>query len=214
MKQQDARNEILETIRKGKPESQPLPEYSFPPYPGKPRENLITCILAVNGKAVLFRTREEAVSWLMAQEELDMEKHQVYSSAPGIEGNVPESDLADLRNASKIHSCITEGEMGVGETGSIWVTDESLRHAVCALLCQHLFILLDSSRITGDMHSAYSQIRLQDHQYGSFFTGPSATADIEAVRITGAQGPLSMTALLYNCEEAEVPPKVLSAARK
>lgn len=47
-------------------------------------------------------------------------------------------------------------------------------------------------------------------QYGSFFTGPSATADIEAVHITGAQGPLAMTVLLYNCENAPDTPEIIA----
>lgn len=66
--------------------------------------------------------------------------------------------------------------MGVGEMGSVWVTDESLVHAACALLSRHLFIFLDSKKVVGGLHDAYAALKLADHQYGSFYTGPSATA--------------------------------------
>ena len=49
----------------------------------------------------------------------------------------------------------------------------------------------------GNMHDAYNFIDLKNNQYGSFFTGPSATADIEAIHITGAQGEISLTVFLY-----------------
>ena len=41
---------------------------------------------------------------------------------------------------------VTEGELGVGEMGSIWVTDDSLGHAACALLSRRLFVFLDSKQ--------------------------------------------------------------------
>ena len=88
--------------------------------------------------------------------------------------------------------------MGVGETGSVWVTDESLGGAACALFSTDLYLLLDSRKVVDGIHTAYSQLDIRKAAYGSFFTGPSATADIEAVHITGAQGEISLTVLLYD----------------
>jgi len=76
-------------------------------------------------------------------------------------------------------------------------------------LSRHLFIFLDSSKIVHGLHEAYASLNLREHQYGSFYTGPSATADIEAVHVTGAQGPLSLTVLLYNCADAPNPPELM-----
>lgn len=210
MTDQEAKNEILARIKSGKPELAPLPDIAVYSYQGKPLEDFVKNLLNVDGRVVCFKTKAVAVDWLLAQTKLEGATNLIYSTAQEIAGNFKEDELADLRNAHKINICITEGELGVGETGSIWVTDASLNHAACALLAQQLFIFLDKNRIVGGLPEAYEKITLQESQYGSFYTGPSATADIEAIHITGAQGPLALTALLYNCDDASVPPKVLT----
>lgn len=209
MNQQGSRQKILARIRIGKPESRPLPEIPHYSWPGNAVENFISHLLNFDGKAIKFRTRSDAVAWLDKQEETDVSRHAIYSTAAGVKGNMDENELADLRNGGKIEACITEGELGVGEMGSIWVTDKSLGKPACALLSRQLFIFLDSAHIINGLHEAYASLELGDNQYGAFYAGPSATADIEAVRITGAQGPIAMTVLLYNCEDAEEPPKLL-----
>lgn len=209
MTQQSAEMEILERIRKGKPQPQALPELPAYACPGDPLENFIGKLVGFDGRAIKFGSREEAVKWLLGQPGLDPAKKRIYSKASGVPGNVTEAELADLRNAASIHSCVTEGQLGVGEMGAIWVTNASLGHTVCALLARQLFILLDRAALVGGMHEAYARISLREHQYGSFFTGPSATADIEAVHITGAQGPLGLTALIYNCPDAPAEPVLI-----
>lgn len=198
MNQQDIKNEILGRIRAGKPRLCPLPDVPLYGWPGNPVDEFIRHLVSFDGKAVKFKNRGEAVGWLMSQPGMDGTK-AIYSAAEGVAGNVGEEEIADLHNAHIIDTCVAESPLGVGEMGSVWVTAESLGHAACALLARHLFILLDSTKIIGGLHEAYASLRLADHQYGSFFTGPSATADIEAIHITGAQGPLSLTVLLYNC---------------
>ena len=171
------------------------------PWPGDPLAGFISHLEGFDGKAVKFATRAEALRWLATQPEMAPSQNAVYSTLDDVTGNFGEKDLTDLRNAEKINTCVTEAEMGVGEMGSVWVTDRTLRHPACALMSRHLFVLLDASNIVGGLHQAYARLSLRNQQYGSFFTGPSATADIEAVHITGAQGPLSMTVLLYNCKQ-------------
>lgn len=209
MNQQDIKNEILDRIRAGKPKLCPLPDVPMYGYPGNPVDDFIEHLLSFDGKAIKFRSRQDAVDWLVKQPEMDSATKTIYSAADGVEGNVTEDDVADLHNAHKIETCVAESSMGVGEMGSVWVTDESLRHAACALLSRRLFILLDSTKIIAGQHDAYASLRLADHQYGSFYTGPSATADIEAVHITGAQGPLSLTVMLYNCDDAPATPQLM-----
>ena len=206
---QDAKNEILARIRAGLPESHPLPEVPMYPYAGDSVKEFIKHLLSFDGRAVKFATRADAIVWLNAQADMNSSERIIYSSADGVEGNFSENRLDDMHNAHQIETCVTEGEMGVGEMGSIWVTDRSLRHAACALLSRRLYILIDSANIVGGLHEAYSRIKLRENQYGSFYTGPSATADIEAVHITGAQGPLSLTALIYNCADAPSVPQLM-----
>ena len=179
----------------------PLPDVPMYPWPGDPLAGFISHLEGFDGKAVKFATRAEALRWLATQPEMAPSQNAVYSTLDDVTGNFGEKDLTDLRNAEKINTCVTEAEMGVGEMGSVWVTDRTLRHPACALMSRHLFVLLDASKIVGGLHQAYARLILRNQQYGSFFTGPSATADIEAVHITGAQGPLSMTVLLYNCKQ-------------
>lgn len=209
MTQQDIKNEILDRIRAGKPELCPLPDVPMYGYPGNPLDDFVEHLLSFDGKAIKFKTREDAVSWLKTQPEMDSTKMTIYSATDGVEGNVSEDELTDLHNAHNIETCVAESSMGVGEMGSVWVTDESLKHAACALLSRRLFIFLDSKKIIAGLHDAYASLRLADHQYGSFYTGPSATADIEAVHITGAQGPLSLTVMVYNCEDAPATPQLM-----
>ncbi len=208
MNQQEAKTEILARIRAGKPALHPLPDVPMYPYPGNPTEEFIRHLLNFDGRAVRFKNRQDAIAWLKTQPEMDMAKMKVYSAATDVEGNFGEDQLTDLHNAHLIDTCVAEGELGVGEMGSIWVTDRSLRHAACALLSRRLFLFLDSNDIVGGLHETYARIKLRDNQYGSFYTGPSATADIEAVHITGAQGPLSLTAMVYNVPDAPEPPQL------
>lgn len=209
MDTQEAKNEIIARIKSGKPRLMTLPEVPRFGWPGNPLENFIKMLLGFDGRAVKFANRADAVRWLTAQPEMDMAQNVVYSSAKDVEGNMSEEQLTDLHEACSIETCVTEAEMGVGETGSVWVTDKSLGHAACALLSRHLFVLLDSAKIVNGIHEAYARLDLRNCQFGSFFSGPSATADIEAVHITGAQGPLSLTVLLYNCPDAPNPPSPL-----
>lgn len=209
MNQQDTKNDILARIRSGKPALIPLPDVPAYGWPGDPLENFVGKLLSFDGKAVKFKTRADALAWLAGQPEMDSSKMAIYSSAEGVTGNVSEDDVADLHNAHKIDTCVSESSMGVGEMGSVWVTDESLRHAACALLSRRLFMFLDAKKIVGGLHEAYASMKLADHQYGSFYTGPSATADIEAVHITGAQGPLSLTVMIYNCPDAPEKPELM-----
>lgn len=209
MNQQDTKNDILARIRSGKPALIPLPDVPAYGWPGDPLENFVGKLLSFDGKAVKFKTRADALAWLAGQPEMDSSKMVIYSSAEGVTGNVSEDDVADLHNAHKIDTCVSESSMGVGEMGSVWVTDASLRHAACALLSRRLFMFLDAKKIVGGLHEAYASMKLADHQYGSFYTGPSATADIEAVHITGAQGPLSLTVMIYNCPDAPDKPELM-----
>lgn len=206
---QDARQEILAQIKKGKPAPHPLPE--LPHFEPKSFgvDDFIKKLLSFDGRCVRTKSREAALRWLASQPELETGKNQIFSTVPEFTGNFTDTDLTDLRNAHKIDSCVTEGLYGVAEMGSIYVTDTSLGHAACALLTKRLFVLLDTAKILGDMHDAYCTINLSQSQYGSYFTGPSATADIEAVHITGAQGPLALTAVLYNCADADEVPQLL-----
>lgn len=205
----NARQEILSRIQPKNPDRHPLPDVPAFQWPGDPLTNFIEKLINFDGRAVKFKTRQDAVDWLAKQENMNPAKNKIYSSTQDVSGNVDKDSLTDSDKIAGIDICVTEGILGVGETGSIWVTDNSLETVPAALLCRQLYVLLDSRKILGGLHEAYEKIELAKNQYGSFFSGPSATADIEAVHITGAQGSLSLTALLYNVEQAPEQPELL-----
>lgn len=189
-----SKDKILSRIREGKPASVERPDIPIYTWPGDPVDNFKSKLQGFDGKALEFGSRGEAVEWL--KNNIDTSR-KIYSAIAEYQGNVTDSDVADPHNAHNVDICVGEGLLGVGETGSIWVTNVSLGLAACALLSTDLYLLLDKTKILGSLQDAYENIDLRSTSYGSFFTGPSATADIEAVHITGAQGEISLTALLY-----------------
>ena len=190
-----SRDAILARIRRSHPSPVPLPDVPMYDIGGNPVDNFLTKLASFDGKAVRFPDRDSALRWLDAN--IDRAGKVVFSSLPDWQGNLPLDKVSDPHAAHVIDTCVAQGLMGVGEMGSVWVTDESLGKGACALMATDLYLLLDQANILPGMHQAYAALDLRAHPYGSFFTGPSATADIEAVRVTGAQGPVTLTVLLH-----------------
>ncbi len=191
----DTRQAILDRIRKGKPQSYDPPVIPGYGWPGNPIENFQKQLKAFDGDSLVFENRSQAIEWL--QNNIPAQGKVVCSALPDYKGTCTADDYPDPHKCTNIDICVAEGLMGVGEMGSVLVTDKSLGKPACALLCTDLYLLLDKSKIVDGMHSAYSKINLSEYAYSSFFSGPSATADIEAVHVTGAQAEISLTVLLY-----------------
>ena len=85
---------------------------------------------------------------------------------------------------------------GVAETGSVLLTDETLKVNALAYLAQHLVVLLDPSDIVANLHNVYARSEMGKFSYAVLHSGPSATADIEGVLIRGAQGVRSLSVVL------------------
>lgn len=189
-----SREVILNKVRSGKPHLIPLPEVPIYAYPGNKLEGFETHLSAFDGKFQEFDTRADVMKWL--DSELDKKK-VIFSALPDYKGTVDNAEFADPHAAHVVDICIGEGVLGVAETGSVWVNNSTLELAAAALFSTDLYLLLEKSKIVDGLHAAYANLDIRQHQYGAFFTGPSATADIEAVHITGAQGEISLTVLLY-----------------
>lgn len=171
-----------------------LPDVPLYEINGDPVDNFIAKLESFDGKAVRVRTEEDALKWLY--ENIRTDEKCIYSNVAGFAGNFEINDNTDPHSANVVDVCVAKGLLGVGETGSIWVTDESLGLTACALFSTDLYLVVEADRIYSGMHQAYAALDLSAGRYGSFFTGPSATADIEAVHITGAQGEISLTAII------------------
>lgn len=192
--QESARDKIMGRIKAGLPAEVELPEVPMYDVGGDKVANFIAKLESFDGKVVRVADRGEAMRWLATN--LDIAGKKVFSSVPQFTGNFEVDATTDPHTTHVVDICVARGLFGVGETGSIWVTEESLGLTACALFSTDLYLLLDVNKIYSGMHQAYTAIDLEESRYGSFYTGPSATADIEAVHITGAQGEISLTAIL------------------
>ena len=96
---------------------------------------------------------------------------------------------------------IFRAEFGVAEMGMVWITEKDLVVNAIGFLSQHLAVLLDPDRITENMHTAYKLVAQQQFHYGNFMMGPSATADIGAYLVHGAQGARSLTVFLLKKQD-------------
>jgi L-lactate dehydrogenase complex protein LldG len=116
----------------------------------------------------------------------------VCSAVPEIVGTRRIEDIQDPHELADVDVGVMRAQFGVAESGAVWVTQEDLVVDALAFLSQHLVVLLDPGDIVSQMHEAYRRVRLHDTAYGCFMAGPSATADIEATLVHGAQGARSL----------------------
>lgn len=206
----DSRESILARIKASKPQAKSKPEIPTFAVAGEPLRNFVGHLKGYDGQYKLFASRSQAVAWLQLL--FDSLKDVSCSVIDEVTGTASLSDFPTPASMHTIHTFAGEAIMGVGETGSLLVDARTLGDPAAALFSTDLFLLIDRRKIVAGVQHAYSEINAADCQYSSFFSGPSATADIEAVHVTGAQGEISLTALIYNCSpdelltEAEVPP--------
>ena len=116
----------------------------------------------------------------------------ICSAVPEIAGTRNVHEIQDPHELADVDVGVLRAQFGVAETGAIWLTQEDLVVNALAFLSQHLVVLLDPEQIVPDMHEAYRRVELNNTAFGCFMMGPSATADVEATLIHGAQGARSL----------------------
>ncbi|SFN18497.1 L-lactate dehydrogenase complex protein LldG [Izhakiella capsodis] len=92
---------------------------------------------------------------------------------------------------------IARARFGVIETGSVYFSEQELCVNALGYLAQHMVVLLDSHALVVNLHQAYKNPHFLRANYSVLVSGPSATADIEGVLITGAQGVRSLRVIFY-----------------
>jgi len=120
----------------------------------------------------------------------------VCSATPEIASGRDLAAIVEPRDLADVDHAVVRAVLGVAETGSVLLTDETLQVSALAYLAQHLVVLLDPSEIVANLHHAYARSELMKRPYAVFHSGPSATADIEGVLILGAQGIRSLSVVL------------------
>jgi len=108
-------------------------------------------------------------------------------------GTIPLESTTRPHDLESVDIGVIRAEFGVAEMGCVWLTENSLIINALGFLPQHLVILLDPAEISENMNTAYRRISLAAQHYGCFMMGPSATADIGATLVHGAQGARSLT---------------------
>jgi L-lactate dehydrogenase complex protein LldG len=116
----------------------------------------------------------------------------VCSAVPEIPGTRRAETIRDPHELAEVDVGVVRAQFGVAESGAVWLTQEDLIVNSLGFLSQHLVVLLDPEQIVADMHDAYAGVRLDQTAYGCFMMGPSATGDIEATLVHGAQGARSL----------------------
>ena len=116
----------------------------------------------------------------------------ICSAVPEIAGTRRVESVRDPHELADVDVGVVRAQFGVAESGAVWLTQEDLVVDGLGFLSQHLVVLLDPKQILADMHEAYRCIRLDLTAYGCFMMGPSATADVEATLVHGAQGARSL----------------------
>jgi L-lactate dehydrogenase complex protein LldG len=141
------------------------------------------------GAAHDIENRTEAQAKLAA---LHPTAQVICSAIPEIPGTRRAEAIRDPHELADVDVGVVRAQFGVAESGAVWLTQEDLIVNSLGFLSQHLIVLLDPDQIVADMHDAYARVRLDQTAYGCFMMGPSATGDIEATLVHGAQGARSL----------------------
>ena len=186
-----SRESILADIRKNLPQQQvSRPEIPAFPNPDRPLRVIFEEHLAKAGAvAHPVASPAEAAAKLAT---LHPSAKVVCSAVPEIAGTRRVEDVHNPHELADVDVGVMRAQFGVAESGAVWVTQEDLIVTALGFLSQHLVVLLDPNNIVAQMHEAYRRVRLDQTAYGCFMAGPSATADIEATLVHGAQGARSL----------------------
>jgi len=141
------------------------------------------------GAAHEIESRADAKAKLAS---LHSQAQVICSAVPEIPGTRRAETILDPHELADVDVGVVRAQFGVAESGAVWLTQEDLIVNSLGFLSQHLVVFLDPEEIVADMHEAYARVRLDQTAYGCFMMGPSATGDIEATLVHGAQGPRSL----------------------
>lgn len=186
------RDFILDGVRKNKPrDAHPYPEIPSFPESSKPlldefRENLVL-------GAGTWHDVNTPGDAMHVMESLHPDARVICSAVPEIPGNKDWKDVVKPEDLNDVDVGIARAQFGVSSTGMVWLAEDDLKIISLGFLSQHLIILLRPDQLVRDMPEAYKRIRLDRDNYGCFMLGPSATADIGAYMVHGAQGARSLS---------------------
>lgn len=191
IKQNSSRASILHQIRSSIPEAK-VERPHIPVFVWKRddlRAEFELRLREAGGSAQAVSSPEDAQAKLLA---LHPNARVICSAAPEVPGTRDVHNVSDPHDLSDVDVGVVRAQFGIAESGAVWITQEDLVIDALGFLSQHLIVLLDPNEIVTNMHEAYQLVQLDKTAYGCFMMGPSATADVEATLVHGAQGPRSL----------------------
>jgi L-lactate dehydrogenase complex protein LldG len=192
----EAREQILASIRKNKPAEVPHPalrDFTQLRVEGSSLDLFKKHLKEAYANYYDVNDTEDALRLI---KQLHPDAKVICSATPEIEGNRKLQSTDDPHSLEDVDVGIMRARFGIAENGAVWLTQEDMIVDALGFLSQHLIILLDPNEIVGNMHGAYKRVEIEKHNYGCFMMGPSATADISAVHIDGAQGARTLNVFL------------------
>lgn len=188
-----SRDDILTAVRDHAPANQELPQ--VPDFRRGPDDlvNLFTAALARLDGKVVTQPPSAIQAWLAAA---FPDAHRICSAVSEVSGNAGPSGFSGWAAPSDIDVTVVRTPLGVGETGSVLLTEKELAVTTAAVLARHLVVLLDPAEIVENIHFAYRHPAFQRAAYAVLLSGPSGSADIGGVTVHPAQGVTTLTVVL------------------
>ena len=192
---QSSKDIILDSVRKNKPQS----VHSYPKLPVFPKSDRALLDVFQENLTIgagTYHTVENIASVQQLIQQLHPDAKVICSAVAEVKGNKDLSAVKDPHDLEDVDVGVLRARFGVAEMGMVWLTQEDLQVDALGFLSQHLVVLLDPKALVRDMPEAYAKVDLEATNYGCFMYGPSATGDIGAVMVRGAQGARSL-AIVY-----------------
>lgn len=191
-----SREKILAAVAQNKPTHTPLPEIqNF----GNPYTDLaaqFTSVLTTIGGEVVAVKDFEAIEHYIA---VHFPQERIITNLPQLTALAENSWLsADPHTLENVGVAILQGQFGVAENGSVWVTETEMGHRATPFIAEALALVIKKSLIVPKMYDAYQLIGEEKYGFGVFIAGPSKTADIEQSLVLGAHGPKSMVLFMMD----------------
>lgn len=194
-----SRERILNAIKKL---AQPVVEISSPIADQETKTGLLSAIteklLSIGADVLVFKERSELKKYLHIKY---TENEVLVNAIPNLPNyNVEECLHWQPIEISSVKRFVVKGDIGVAESGAIWVSEESMKVRLLPFVCEQLYIVLYENDLVFDLEEAYERIGILKDGYGVFIAGPSKTADIEQSLVIGAHGPIGLTVLFIKKE--------------
>ena len=122
----------------------------------------------------------------------------------GVAGVETAAATAAPSHFADVSVAIVCGELGVAECGAVAVLGGDAPQRALLFLAERVLLLLDATRIVGDLHSAFRALP-PDARAGhhvTWISGPSKTADIEQTLVFGAHGPRALAVIGFGGDAA------------